>query len=121
MLWTDFKKINEVLARLVDIVEVELGQISRRLRRVEEFAPMLEGKLLTFDIEAARDFAWALAGELVRAPRMQWEQIISRRDAVVAQAGKVIYPLQGLARGVERWIRAEESADVPYNIQIIAA
>ena len=120
LLWPDFKKINEVLARLVDVVEVEVGQISPRLRRVEEFAPKLEGKLFNFGIDAARDFAWALAGELIQAERAQWEPIISRRDAIVTQAGKVLYPLQGVAGETERWIHAEESTDVPYNIQIIA-
>lgn len=120
-LWPDFKRINEVLARLVDLVEVELGQISPRLHRIEEFAPKPEGKLLIFDIEVARDFAWALAEELVQAARPQWETIISSRDAMVAQAGKALYPLQGIMGEVERWIRAEESADVPHNIQIIAA
>lgn len=120
-LWPDFKRINEILARLVDVVEVELGQISPRLHRVEEFAPKPERKLFAFGIDVARDFAWALAGELVQAARTQWETIISRRDALAAQAGKALYPLRGLAGEVERWIHAEESRDILYNIQIIAA
>jgi hypothetical protein len=121
LLWPDFQNVNEILARLVDVVETELGQISPRLHRVGAFEPKLEGKLFAFGIETARDFAWALAGELVRAPCPLWETIISGRDAMVAQTGKALYPLQGLAGEIERWIHAEESADVQYNVQIIAA
>ena len=121
LLWPDFKKINEILARLVGVVEVELGQISPRLSRVEEFAPRQEGKLFAFGIDAARDLAWALAGELVQAERTQWEAIISRRDATAALAGKALYPLHGVAGEICRWIHAEESTDVPHNIQILAA
>jgi uncharacterized protein DUF5995 len=121
LLWPDFKKINEVLSRLVGVVEVELGQISPRLNRVEEFAPTQEGRLFAFGIDAARDFAWALAEELIQAERTQWNTIISRRDATAALAGKALYPLQGFAGEIERWIHAEESSDVPHNIQIVAA
>ena len=37
-LWPDFKTINQVLSRLVIVVEDELGEISPRLRRIEEIA-----------------------------------------------------------------------------------
>ena len=120
-LWPDFKKINEVLARLTAIVEVELGQISPRFGRVEEFGPKLGTKVFSFGIDAARDVAWALAEELVQAARTEWETIISRRDGITAPAGRALYPLAGAASGIEHWIRAEESTDIPYNIQIIAA
>jgi Family of unknown function (DUF5995) len=119
-LWPDFKTINRVLSRLVQVVEDELGQISPRLKRIEDIAPELEDRLFDFGIDVARDFAWALATELANTPRDGWDAPIARRDAVVAEAARALYPLHGLAGHVQSWIHAAESADVRYNIQVVA-
>jgi len=119
-LWPDFKRINEVLARLVRVVEDELAEISPRLARIEEIAPSLEDRIFDFGIDVARDFAWALARELARTPTDQWPHVISQRDATVAEAGGALYPLHGLAGFAEKWIREKESNDVRYNIQVVA-
>jgi hypothetical protein len=119
-LWPDFKTINVVLARLVKVVQDELGQISPRLRRIEEIAPGLEDRLFDFGIDVARDFAWALARELADTPLAGWEPCIFERDAVVAEAGHLLYPLHGIPGRVQGWIHAAESADVRYNIQVVA-
>lgn len=119
-LWPDFKRINDVLSRLVKVVEDELGQISPRLARIESFAPGLEDRLFDFGIDVARDAAWALAQELARTPREGWEAAIAARDREVAALGRKLYPLHGLAGRVQAWIRAEESNDVRYDIQVVA-
>ena len=119
-LWPDFKTINAVLSRLVKVVEDELGQISPRLQRIEDIAPGLEDRLFDFGIDAARDFAWALARELADTPLAGWEAPIFERDAVVAEAGRALYPLHGIPGEVQRWIHAAESAEVRYNIQVVA-
>jgi hypothetical protein len=119
-LWPDFKRINDVLSRLVRVVEDELGEISPRLARIESFAPHLEDRLFDFGIDVARDFAWALAQELARTPREGWDGVIAARDGEVAAMGRALYPLHGLAGRVQRWIRAEESSEVRYNIQVVA-
>lgn len=119
-LWPDFKRINDVLARLVKVVEDELGQISPRLARIESFAPVLEDRLFDFGIDVARDFAWGLTTELGNTPRGGWDAAIAARDAEVAGLGRALYPLHGLAGSVERWIHGAESSDVRYNIQVVA-
>ncbi|HEX6039122.1 DUF5995 family protein [Longimicrobium sp.] len=119
-LWPDFKTINDVLSRLVKVVEDELGQISPRLRHIEDFAPGLEDRLFDFGIDVARDFAWDLARELVATPPAGWDAVIAERDALVAEMAAKLYPLHGLAGEVQRWIHNAESADVRYNIQVIA-
>jgi hypothetical protein len=119
-LWPDFKTINEVLSRLVKVVEDEMGQISPRLRHIEDFAPGLEDRIFDFGIDVARDFAWALATELSETPPTGWGAVIAERDALVAEMAAQLYPLHGLAGEVQRWIHARESADVRYNIQVIA-
>jgi hypothetical protein len=116
----DFDRINDLLARLVIVVEDELGEISPRLHRIEDFAPALEDRLFDFGMDAARDAAWALATRLAAAPPSAWEGIIAARDAEVALVAEAIYPLQGLAGKVEHWIREKESSDVRYNIQVVA-
>jgi hypothetical protein len=119
-LWPDFKTINEVLSRLVKVVEDELGQISPRLERIEDIAPGLEDRVFDFGIDAARDFAWALAKELANTPPTGWDAVIAERDAIVAEAGHLLYPLHGIAGHVQGWIHAAESTDVRYNIQVVA-
>lgn len=119
-LWPDFKTINAVLSRLVKVVEDELGQISPRLQRIEDIAPGLEDRLFDFGIGVARDFAWDLAKELADTPLAAWEVPIFERDAVVAEAAHALYPLHGIPGHVESWIHAAESADVRYNIQVVA-
>lgn len=119
-LWPDFKRINDVLSRLVKVVEDELGQISPRLARIESFAPGLEDRLFDFGIDVARDVAWALTQQLGHTPREAWDAAIAARDREVAAVGRALYPLHGLAGRVERWIHAAESADVRYNIQVVA-
>lgn len=116
----DFDTINKVLARLVKVVEDELGQISPRLQRIEDFAPQLEDRLFDFAIDVARDFAWALATQLAATPPAGWDAVIAERDALVAEAAGALYPLHGLAGAVQSWIHAAESADVRYNIQVVA-
>lgn len=119
-LWPDFKTINDVLSRLVIVVEDELGQIAPRLKKIEDFAPSLEDRLFDFGIDAARDLAWALAKQLVATHLDSWPEVISARDAIVAQAGRDLFPLHGLAGDVSRWIHETENRDIRYNIQIVA-
>ena len=118
-LWPDFKKINDVLARLVGVSEVELGEISPRLDRIETFAPKLEDKIFDFGMDVARDVAWALARELVAAAPADRPALIARRDAETATAGRALYPLHGLLGEAAAWIRAKESTDILYTIQVI--
>ncbi|HEX5868849.1 MAG TPA: DUF5995 family protein [Longimicrobium sp.] len=119
-LWPDFKTINEVLSRLVIVVEDELGEISPRLKRIEDIAPGLEDRLFDFGIDVARDFAWSLAQELGRTPAEGWDAVIARRDAQVAALGRALYPLHGIPGHVQSWIHAAESTDIRYNIQVVA-
>jgi hypothetical protein len=119
-LWPDFKTINQVLSRLVIVVEDELGEISPRLKRIEDIAPGLEDRVFDFGIDVARDFAWALAKELAAAPPSGRDAVIARRDAEVAGLGHALYPLHGIPGHVQSWIHAAESTDIRYNIQVVA-
>ena len=119
-LWPDFKTINHILARLVAVVEVELGQISTRFGRIERFMPRIEDRFFGFGMNAARDFAWLLAQQIVAAGEGGAGEIIARRDAWAAGFGRRLYPLHGIFGTVARWVRASESEDIRLNIQIAA-
>ena len=119
-LWPDFKTINNILARLVAVVEVELGQISTRFGRVERLVPRIEDRVFDFGMKAARDAAWLLAKQLVAAGEAAWPAVVARRDAETALFGRALYPLGGLAGRVAAWIHASESRDIRLNIQIVA-
>ena len=119
----DFMKINEILGRLLGVVELELGQICPRFSRAQRltfFAPHLEDKLFGFGMGAARDLAWLLAEQLVAAGVGKWESVIAKRDAETAIIGQTLYPLHGFAARVAHWIHASECKDIRTNIQIIA-
>jgi hypothetical protein len=116
----DFMTINSILARLVGVVELELGQVCPRFGRIERFSPHLESKLFDFGMDAARDLAWLLAEQLADAGQDNWDEIIARRDKETAALGKALYPLFGIAGRVANWVRTSESTDIRLNVQIIA-
>ena len=119
----DFMKINEILGRLLGVVELELGQICPRFGRAQRltfFAPHLEEKLFGFGMGAARDLAWLLAEQLVAAGEGKWQSLVAKRDAETAIVGQTLYPLGGFAARVAAWIHASECRDIRSNIQIIA-
>jgi hypothetical protein len=118
-LHADFNRINDVLARLVKIVEVQLTTICPPLSRLADLAT-LEERIFDFGMSASRDIAWKLAQDLVAAPRDAWPGIIERRDALSAVAARALYPLVGLAKVTALAVHAHECRDVRLNIQVVA-
>jgi hypothetical protein len=119
-LHADFNRINDVLSRLVKMVEVQLTTICPPLSRLADLATV-EERIFDFGMAASRDIAWKLAQELVASPRAGWPAIIARRDALSAIAGRALYPLDGLARVTALAVHAHECRDVRLNIQIVAS
>jgi len=118
-LHADFNRINDVLARLVRIVEDQLCTICPPLQRLADRIT-IEGHVFDFGLNAAREVAWSLAQELAAAPRETWPSIIARRDAVSALAGRALYPLHGLAAATALAVHGHESKDIRWNIQVVA-
>jgi hypothetical protein len=119
----DFLTINNILGRLLGVVELELGQICPRFARMQRFnffVPHLEDRLFGFGMGAARDLAWLFAEQLVAAGEGSRDSLIAKRDAETALVGRTLYPLQGFAGHVARWIHSSECKEIRTNIQIIA-
>jgi hypothetical protein len=119
-LHADFNRINDVLARLVKMVEVQLCTICPPLSRLADLVTV-EERLFDFGMNASRDIAWTLAEELVAAPRDQWPAIIARRDRLSAVAARALYPLTGLAKVAALALQQDECRDVRFNIQVVAS
>ena len=119
-LHADFNRINDVLARLVKMVEIQLTTICPPLSRLADLATV-EERIFDFGMAASRDVAWKLAQDLVAAPRDAWPGIISRRDALSALAARALYPLDGLAKVTALAVHAHECRDVRFNIQVVAS
>ena len=117
----DFLQINKVLSRLVDVVKVELAEVSPRIGQLERFGPALQEHIFDFGMAAARDGAWGLAERLIAAPKADWPAIIAAQDDLIANLGRALYPLRGPASLAADWIRDEESTNVRMNIQVIAS
>ncbi|MFY0566668.1 DUF5995 family protein [Archangium lansingense] len=114
----DFHRINALLSRLVAVIEVELGEVSPRLKRLEAISPDGEDAVFNFAMDAAREAAWLLAEVLAPLPQEKWGPLIEAHDQVVADLGRLILHPGALVEGVLAWIRAAESNDVAYNIQV---
>lgn len=119
-LHADFNRINDVLARLVKMVEIQLTTICPPLSRLADLATV-EERIFDFGMATSRDVAWKLAQDLVGAPRDAWPGIIARRDALSAVAARALYPLDGLARVTALGIHAHECRDIRLNIQIVSS
>jgi hypothetical protein len=118
-LHADFNRINDVLARLVRVVEDQLCTICPPLQRLADRITV-EDHVFDFGLNAAREMAWSLAQELAAAPRDAWPSIIARRDALSALAGRALYPLYGLAAATTHAVHGRENKDVRWNIQVVA-
>ena len=119
-LHADFNRINDVLARLVKIVEVQLTTICPPLSRLADLMTV-EERIFDFGMAASRDIAWRLAQDLVAAQRGEWPRIIARRDALSAIAARALYPLDGVARVTALAVHDHECRDIRFNIQVVSS
>jgi hypothetical protein len=116
----DFNRINDVLSRLVKIVEVQLCTICPPMSRLADLVTV-EERIFDLGMGASRDVAWKLAQELVAAPRDAWPAVIARRDAASALAARALYPLHGVAKVTALALQQHECRDVRMNIQVVAS
>ena len=117
-LHADFNRINDVLARLVRIVED--AALHRSARRCSGSPTRHRGGAdLRLRLErGARRGVEAGAGSGGRA-REAWPAIVARRDALSALAARALYPLHGLAAVTARLTHGTSRA-TSLNIQVVA-
>jgi hypothetical protein len=87
---SDFGRINDVLARLVDQVQNELAEIWPPLAILSRFLGSVDNAIVNFSMGKARDAAWAFAEELAPLTAEARSASIAHQDASVAEFSEVI-------------------------------
>jgi hypothetical protein len=119
----DFDKINALLACLVPTVFSELGALSPLIHLLEDLAQPDEQRLVGMVMQAARDFAWLFANELVIVEgRPDLEQLLLHlKDKEASWIGERIVHPGGSLEKVNHVVWLMESKDVARNIAVLAA
>ena len=115
----DFKKINEILASLVDEVERKLARIWPILKLLDRIGGRTDEALINFSIERARDHAWKVAQDL--APLEQIDQMskIANLDNEIVMLGRTIRHPGLIAGTTTKVIRLGERGTIPQIIDIL--
>lgn len=100
----DFRRINDLLASMVDDVQDRLADVWPLLRFVDWLGGDADEATVHFSMERAREAAWALAVRLSELPEEGWADEIEATDRLVADLGRLVrHPgpwLGTLLRGV---------------------
>jgi hypothetical protein len=90
-LHSDFNKINDILASLVDDVQKDLGKIWPTLLKILKWTKKVDDFLIDFSMNLARDGAWKFANELSAIEgTTSVENMISERDLKISEMSKLI-------------------------------
>lgn len=117
----DFDMINVVLARLTDIVMVQLGQLSPTFKLMDKIAPELQALLFGQVLNVARDEAWGFAMKLSRARGAAARALlIKQREAYALTLSKLLEDTPGFDKFVHKVAAEEARKGIRYNIQIVA-
>ena len=114
----DFDRINEILASLLDAIQVEMARISPWLGLLDRIGGRTDAEVVRFSIAVARTQAWWFARELAALPRDSWGGPLGARDTRVARLARTVLHPGALRLGL-LVIRARESNDVARNITVL--
>lgn len=121
LLKRDFDRINTVLFRLTDIVQVQLGQISLTFKMMDKIVPELQQVLFGQVLNVARADAWDFALKLSRARGDSGRALaIQQREAIALTMGKILVETPGFDKFVHKVAAEERVRGIRYNIQIVA-
>lgn len=111
----DFKRINEILASMVDEVQNGLSSIWPFLRKILALLGQVDNFLVDFSMQIAREGAWKFACNFVAEPKTARQGYIATRDQKVARKtnlitdpGKIVRFLFLIIRWTERGSVAEK-------------
>jgi hypothetical protein len=118
---TDFYKINDILASLLEDTQQRLTRVFPLLGPVDRLLGPIDEGLSIFSIGYARDKAWTQALELSLTPEADWDAAIKDRDeAVAAFARDLVSPPRRTARLLLFLVRWLERGDVRWRLDCLA-
>ncbi len=118
-LHSDFNKINDILASLINEVQNDLSKIWPTLFSILKYTKKVDDFLINFSMNLARDGAWVFANELVKEKREEREVLISMRDEKVSNQSKLIINHRIIERIIFRIIRFGEKGNIANRIEIL--
>lgn len=113
----DFKRINDILASMVDEVQRGLSSIWPFLRKLLSLLGQVDNMLVDFSMKVARNGAWEFAKEIVAVEKADWPEAIKTRDQKVAKKTRLITDPGKVIRFIFRIIRWTERGTVADKIQ----
>jgi len=117
---SDFDRINQILASLVDEVERQLARIWPLLSLLDRVGGRTDEAVINFSMERARDHAWSVAERLARFSVSEQEAEIRRLDGGVAEVGARVRKPGLLIGTVLRVVRVGERGTVASKIDRLA-
>lgn len=120
-LQSDFNKINELLASLMDDVQQDLAKIWPVLFVILKFLKKTDDLIANFSMNIARDGAWKFANELVNEEMENRNELIAIRDEKIFNISKLITNQGWLSRMICRIIRWGEKGTPSDKIMILEA
>lgn len=120
-LQTDFEMINTILARLVQPVQDEIGEVSPWIGFLEKIDPSADDAIINFSMKIARDSAWKFALRLNALDVVERPGAIQRRDQEISELGRLVVDPPGVIFNAGLTvIRLRESSDVPRVIDVLS-
>lgn len=117
---SDFIKINELLANLVDDVKSDLSLIWQPLVWILKKLKKVDNFVINFSMGLARDGAWKFANELaLHTEKSKIDQAIILRDEKIAALSNKIVFKGTLERIVLRIVRFTERGSVSEKIELL--
>ena len=115
----DFDKINQILANLIQPVEMVIARFSPLIGLLQKIGGKDAAEVLNFSMDAARDDAWRHAVILANLPKLLWPMTIEALDGKVAFLGRLIARPGGIVGKAVELIKMAESDDVPAIIDAL--
>ena len=120
-LQTDFEMINTILARLVQPVQNEIGEVSPWIGFLEKIDPSADDAIINFSMKIARDSAWKFALRLNALDVVERPGAIQRRDQEIAKLAHLVVDPPGVIFNAGLTvIRLRESSNVPRVIDVLS-
>lgn len=119
LLENDFNKINQILSDLVADVEEELESIWPTLKKILKFTKKIDGFLIDFSMEIARNGAWAFAKKVHQVTDSNREEMIRQRDEKVSNNVNLIMNDSFVVKLIFGIIRLGERGGIAHKIDVL--
>lgn len=112
----DFNRINEILASLIDEVQVDLTECWPNLKTLLKLSGKVDDWMVGFSMKITRDGAWRFAVELSETPKSQWHKFIQARDQKISNTGNIVASPGFIISTIFAMVRIGETGSVSDRI-----